>query len=905
MSEGLRHLRGKLLKQIQTTEPGSVAAGPYLFVFERASERGETVTHVAFALRLVSCPAERDWDRRRDESERRGLALQTDFINSLFCPDPERTLAVRYLSTPQVGAVGAGRVDVVLLAKQRAVSAEGARQEGMVLFREIRALLAGSMPDHEWQVATDETEFRRLWEPFPWTTAHVAEIRRREDRVRLETLRPRPCLGRGRPREDVQDAAEGVYLVHPFVPRFSSLGRVLRMLLMHPHPVLWQVSLTPVWLSLLEEEALEGEIAKCEAYLREAGATPSPSFPSQTVLHRRALAMVHALVGQLVRLQDAPFLLRMSLASPEPLPRTLLEALGVEATGPVSGSLEHLGGGYDVLFASDSESARQARDSASWLEPAAWGGSLAPAGLERVRSLVDAVESAGVFSLPVATGDGLPGIDVRAARSRHLPREVAALSQGPDAGTHLLLGSNPYLGLPQPVRLADRDRRHHTYLVGQTGTGKTTLLKQMALADMAAGRGLAVIDPHGDLFEDLLGSIPEHRREDVVVVDPTDIEFPIGLNVLECSDDDSRYAMAREMRGVMERLMGDQYQHQAAEYTGPVFYQHMQMNMLLAMSDPDDPGTLLEFYQIFQSKDYWKRWLPLRWGDAKLNRWVKLLEGTDYTRRGSDNAATMGEYLSTKFEDFVFDPRLRLIFGQKRSSVDIRALMNDGKILLVNLAKGKLTEANARFLGMVLMAMIQSAAMARVHLPIEKRRPFYLYVDEFQSVATENFILMLSEARKFGLGLVLANQFLSQIKDSRITQSIFGNVGTLIAFRVSTADAEMLEPQFAPYFDRHDLTNLSNWSACVKTQVSGQVVTPFSLRTRGPDVGPEAAVFEAVKARSRKRYGRPRADVEAEIEEGLLGLRERKERATTQPEPETTDKLKLALDEIMGRDDRA
>lgn len=883
------------MNQIRPTDPGSDGAEPYLFVFARANAAGEEATHVAFALRLVSCPAERGWDRGRDESERRGLALQTDFINSLFCPDPERTLAVRYLSTPQLGAVGAGRVDVVLLAKQRAVSAEDARQEGMVFFREIRALLAGSMPDHEWQVATDEAEFRRLWEPFPWTAAHVAEIRRREDRVRLETLRPRPCLGRGRPTDDVQDAGEGVYLVHPFVPRFSSLGRVLRMLLMHPYPVLWQVSLTPVWLTLLEEEALEGEIAKCEAYLREAGATPSPTFPSQTVLQRRALMMVQSLVGQLVRLQDAPFLLQMSLASPEPLPRTLLEALGVEATGPVSGTLEHLGGGYDVLFASDGGLARQARDAVCWLEPATWGGSLAPPGLRRVRFLVDAVESAGVFSLPVATGDGLPGIDVRVARSRHLPREVAGLAQGPDAASHLLLGSNPYLGLPQPVRLADRDRRHHTYLVGQTGTGKTTLLKQMALADMAAGRGLAVIDPHGDLFEDLMGSIPEHRREDVVVVDPTDIEFPIGLNVLECSDDESRYAMVREMRGVMERLMGDQYHHQAAEFAGPIFYQHMQMNMLLTMSDPNDPGTLLEFYQIFQSRDYWKRWLPLRWGDAKLKRWVNLLEGIDYTRRGSENSATMGEYLSTKFEDFVFDPRLRLIFGQKRSSVDIHALMNDGKILLVNLAKGKLTEANARFLGMVLMAMIQSAAMARVHLRVEKRRPFYLYVDEFQSIATENFILMLSEARKFGLGLVLANQFLSQIKDSRIIQSIFGNVGTLIAFRVSAADAEMLEPQFAPYFDRYDLTNLSNWSACVKTQVSGQVVAPFSLRTRAPDAGPDPAVAEAVKAGSRRRYGRPRADVETEIEEGLLGPREKEERRSQQPDTETSDPFDMVL----------
>ncbi len=875
---------------------------PHFFVFERPSSDGDIATQVVFALRLISCPSERDWERGREKAEQRFLALQTDFVNSLFCPAPERTLAVRYLSTPRPGAVGAGRIDVVLLAKQRIDRAELAETEGLTFFNEIRALLAGSMPDHEWQVVADETEFLRLWEPFPWNATHVAEIRRREDRVRLETVRPRPFLGRGRPVEIARDNGDGVYLVYPFIPRFSSLGRVLRMLLMHHQPLFWQVSLTPVWLTLSEEEALEAEIAKCEAYLGEAGNASAPPYQAQTVQQIRARAIVQGLVAQLVRLQDAPFLLQMSVASPTPLPRTLLETLGVEATGPVSGSLEHPGGGYDVLIAGGSAALSSARDAACWLEPVFWGDSLAPPPLQRARFLVDAIEAAGVFCLPVAAGDGLPGIDVRAARSRHLPREVAALSQGPGAESHLLLGTNPYLGLPQPVRLSDRDRRHHMYLVGQTGTGKTTLLKQMALDDMAAGRGLAVIDPHGDLFEDLLGSVPPERRGDVVVLDPTDMEFPVGLNVLECRDEDSRYAMAREMRAVMERLMEDQYKHQAAEFAGPVFYQHMQMNLLLAMSDPDDPGTLLEFYQIFQVKDYWRRWLPLEWGDAKLKRWTTLLRETDYTKRGSADSATLGEYLSTKFEDFVFDPRLRLLFGQKRSTFDIQDLMNNGKILLVNLAKGKLTEANSRFLGMVLMAMIQSAAMARVHIPAEKRRPFYLYVDEFQSVATENFVLMLSEARKFGLGLVLANQFLSQIKDPRITESIFGNVGTLVAFRVSNADAEMLEVQFAPYFDRYDLTNLSNWSACVKTQVSGQVVAPFSLRTRAPDVAPDAAIADQVRAAAQVKSGRPRSEVEAEIEASLMGHKKKKA-AEESPLDEGEIQLKQALKEALCTND--
>jgi hypothetical protein len=424
--------------------------------------------------------------------------------------------------------------------------------------------------------------------------------------------------------------------------------------------------------------------------------------------------------------------------------------------------------------------------------------------------------------------------------------------------------------MSEQVFLTERDRRQHVYIVGQTGTGKTTLLKTMIVADMVAGKGLAVIDPHGDLFDELLTHIPKERINDVVILDPTDMEYPVGLNMLECPNEEMRHFVVREMRAIMERLIRDQYEHAAAEVAGPAFYQHMQMNMLLAMSNPDDPGTLLEFYEIFQHEDYWRRWVPLRWTEPQLERWTKQnLPNIDYTKRYNDTM-TWGEYLSSKFDDFVFDPKLRLIFGQKRSTIDLRRIMDEGKILLVNLAKGELTEANARFLGMVLMAKVMAAAMSRAELPVERRRMFYLYVDEFQSLATQSFVLLLSEARKFGLGLILANQFLSQIKDERIVQAIFGNVGTLISFRVGQADAQLLEPLFAPFFDRFDLSNLPNWHACVKTTVGGQVVTPFTLRTTLKfATTPDPQIAEQARNHSRKQYGRPRQQVEEEIKRSL------------------------------------
>jgi len=242
---------------------------------------------------------------------------------------------------------------------------------------------------------------------------------------------------------------------------------------------------------------------------------------------------------------------------------------------------------------------------------------------------------------------------------------------------------------------------------------------------------------------------------------------------------------------------------------------------------------------------------------------------TDYSTVGGDSQLPTGEYFSSKFTEFYLDPKLRLIFGQKRSTLKIDEIIDQGKILLLNLSKGELAESNSRFLGMVLMAKILSSIMKRIRTPRDERRPCYLYVDEFQNLATSNFSVMLSESRKFGLGLVLANQFLSQINDLNIMQAIFGNVGTLVSFRLGNEDAAKLESEFFPVFDRYHLSNIPNWEACVKTTVEGQVVKPFSLNTILPPIEYSAKTADEVVKRSRFRYGVAREKVEAEIAEGL------------------------------------
>jgi hypothetical protein len=313
-------------------------------------------------------------------------------------------------------------------------------------------------------------------------------------------------------------------------------------------------------------------------------------------------------------------------------------------------------------------------------------------------------------------------------------------------------------------------------------------------------------------------------------------------------------------------LLEDEFGSEAlTNFAGSVFFQHVKMALLLVIANPDDPGTLFEFHAIFQAKDFWKKWLPVKVQDPLLDYWVEeVLPRTNYLSPGSDNYS-LGGYVGSKFEGFVFDPMLRCIFAQKRSTINLRRVMNKGKILLVNLARGELTEANSRFFGMLLLAKLQAAAMARIKVAPETRREFYVFVDEFQSIATQNFISLLSEGRKFGLGMILANQFISQVRDQRIIESALGNVGTLVSFRLGPYDAALVEREMLPEAGEAGLMNLPNFHAYLKTLINGEPTRPFGIRVSPPAVAPNAERAREITASLREKYGRPRREVEREI----------------------------------------
>ncbi|MBI4157380.1 type IV secretion system DNA-binding domain-containing protein, partial [Candidatus Woesebacteria bacterium] len=423
--------------------------------------------------------------------------------------------------------------------------------------------------------------------------------------------------------------------------------------------------------------------------------------------------------------------------------------------------------------------------------------------------------------------------------------------------TGLFIGNSDYRGIKRPVFIENEDRMRHVYVIGKTGTGKSELLKDMVLQDIRDGKGLCFMDPHGDAVEDILKLIPPERAEDVIYFDPGDTERPMGLNLLEANTEDQKHFAATAVINMMYKLF-DPYK---TGIVGPRFEHAVRNAMLTAMSDTG--STFVEVMRILTDAKYVQELLPKVTDPIVRRYW------TDQIAQTADfHKSEVLDYIVSKFGRFVTNRLIRNIIGQSQSSFDFRKVMDEGKILLINLAKGKLGEENSNFLGLILVPRILMAAMSRQDVPSEKRRDFYLYVDEFQNFATPDFAVILSEARKYRLSLCVANQFIGQVEEE-VKNAVFGNVGSLIAFRVGVTDANYLAHEFTPTFSEDDLLNVERFHAFVKTIVNNEPVPPFSVDLT-KDLGKIKAqenprVSEIIREMSRLKFGRDVRLVDAEM----------------------------------------
>lgn len=462
--------------------------------------------------------------------------------------------------------------------------------------------------------------------------------------------------------------------------------------------------------------------------------------------------------------------------------------------------------------------------------------------------LLGVEEISSIFHLPISTTQ-TPKIKWLKSNSAAPPPNI------PKEG--MLLGYNDYRGAKTDVRLGISDRRRHLYVIGQTGVGKSNFLQQMAKQDVRDGSGMCFIDPHGDAIEDILTAVPKERAKDVVYFNPADAERPIGLNMLEFARPEEKTFVINEMINIFDKL------YDLKQTGGPMFEQYMRNAMLLIMEDPQSGSTLLEIPRVLADEDFRRYKLSRCRNIIVRDFWIKEAEKAG----GEASLANMVPYITSKLTQFISNDLMRPIISQQESTIDFRNIMDTGKILLINLSKGRIGEMNSYLLGMVIVGKLLMAALSRADMPEKERKDFYLYIDEFQNVTTDSISQILSEARKYRLSLIIAHQFIGQLSEE-ISKAVFGNVGSLAAFRVGPEDGEFLEKQFQPVFSASDLVNVDNYNAFVRLLINNETTKPFNLKTY-PSAEGSTEKVKLIKELSRLTYGRDSEIINREIQERM------------------------------------
>jgi len=414
------------------------------------------------------------------------------------------------------------------------------------------------------------------------------------------------------------------------------------------------------------------------------------------------------------------------------------------------------------------------------------------------------------------------------------------------------IGKVQYRNEDKKIFFANReDRRRHFYIIGQTGVGKSAFMEGMIAQDIKNGEGVAVVDPHGELAEHVLANVPKERIDDVVIFEPSDIERPCGLNMLEYDSPEQKDFAVQEMIAIFMKLF-------PPEIIGPMFEHYMRNAMLALMADKDNPGTLVEIPKMFTDPTFLQQRLAKVSDPIVRSFWTKEWAQTT----GSTRSDMLG-YVVSKLGRFIENEMMRNIIGQSHSGFDLAEVMDSKKIFIANLSKGLTGEVNSSLLGLILVSKIQMAAMRRARIPENQRQDFYLYIDEFQNFTTDSIASILSEARKYKLNLILAHQYMPQLKEE-IRDAVLGNVGTIASFRIGAEDAESLQKQFEPEFSRFDLVNLDNFTLIIKMMINNKVSTPFKMNTLPPPKG-KPEIIDPIKKISKLKYSRTKAIIEEEI----------------------------------------
>ncbi len=750
-------------------------------------------------------------------------------------PGSSRAIELRYVVTPACAAKdGVESVACYLLGRISGwgKSSQHLRTQAMRFAESLCDVLAGTLPGLRFEEIGSRRALATALEPF--AIADTLEVRRRRlDLSSGEGDLPLPLLG----APDVDSVIE--LLLRQDAPTLLTLcieplgenGNIL-------DPFLNEPLAAPVRQGVSLPYRFAGDEARFDS-----DEAPGYGEPELRQWHAQRMAA----------LRLAPYRLRIQLASTHPLRESVSNVLASEVGGPgrLLASMAWRAPALPLVAGAQRVRPRSAKsqntprsefdvacDNVRSLGFEPWGAD--PTGLPL---LADFGEGARCFALP-SEAPWLPAHGVA------LPLPFRA-----HAAEGSRLGVNRVRGVAHPVLFPHASRPFHTWVLGVTGSGKSTLLESMILQDIRAGRGALVVDPHGDLIQQLLGHIPPERIDDVILFDPADREFPLGLNPLDVTDPEQQSQVASSFIGLLTKL----YDPYNQGIVGPRFEHGARNVMLTVMSTPGN--TLVEVVRAFQDDNFVFNVLLPNVTDPLVKRyWTDQIRSTNSYHRSE-----VLDWLVSKFNHFVTDLTMRRILGQSHSSFSFRSAMDENKIVLVSLAKGSLGSTNANFLGLVLLPMVLQAALSRADLPAAERHDVGLYIDEFQNYTTDSLAQMLAEARKYHVALTLANQHVGQIQ-SEIRDALIGNVGSIISFRLGASDALTMEAMLAPSpICATHLTGLPNYTAYTSLLINGQRSPVFTLETEPVREPYDAARALAVRRRSRERYGRPRAEVDAEI----------------------------------------
>ena len=753
---------------------------------------------------------------------------------------------------------------MTLLARMDEVEGVNLTEYATGVLKNLQSYLQLNFPGYEFEPMASEHSFRRILSPFD--LRDVVEIARHMALMSLATWEvnykpPHKPLGFIKPQSQDSTSAdeaserrgptnpqrlekgdqEQVAYVFPFLSPINPPRRLCEHILLQSEPCMIDISFAPFPKSRITGivQSLEHSLALCESYLQR-----KLELELRTIQSIRAQVLSQWFFSQkhLLETPDNAFLARIRIASPNQVSVALTETVGNCITGPeiVSAtSAPYLAGGFVSYHTPQEKDVEVLATLATDSEEDAL-----------LLHCFDAESAGRLFILPEPDSVDFPGIPVCTAR--HVP----AMQLLPKQGT--FMGEAERMRKRVPVYLGSRDHRRHVYIIGQTGVGKTTLILSMVLEHIRKGQGVAILDPHGDLIEQLLTFIPEERMDDVILFDPGDASYPVGLNLIDWQNEDEKSFLVDQFLSMLNLLY-------RREEMGPMFWHNVRFGLLLMMSNPNDPGTLVEFPQLLTDPNFHKRWLQYVTDPLVRNFWEKEFPKTNYS---SDQYL---HYVVSKFDPFISHQLMRNIIGQRKNKIHMQNIIHHGNILLVNLSRGKLGEFNSDLLGMIVIAKLYVAAMRRASIPKDERRDFFVYVDEFQNLATDTVAHLLSEARKFRLNLALCNQYIAQLPID-VINAILGNVGTLVTFRVGLKDADALLPYFQPILSKRDLTDQPNFHAYVRLLMDGQLTQPFSMNTK-PQQSTDTAEAEQrkleIRRRSRKLFGTERSEVEEQISASL------------------------------------